>query len=130
MIPDIVVDAGIALEADHEVASENVVVARYDGPSMADDRQVLEYVAELGARVLVVVGDSYLVADELHAYAGELDVTLAITRTTNPMDAAQHVLEHASELRLCERGITVRVMASGLEAVVTEPESVEVIGQG
>lgn len=109
------VDAGIALQG-REVTKSGTVVERYGG-SATDDETLIRVAAERGVRVLVVSGDSYLVAGPMWEQAQELGIALAVTHTPNPMEAADLVVEHADALALLPPGTVARLLSRGVEPV-------------
>jgi hypothetical protein len=111
----ILVDGSIAIEPSGELSASGVSIERYDG--QGDDHQLIIEATERHALAVVVAGDAFLVAYELMEEAERRNVTLVVTHTANPLDAAGLVGDHADDIVAYQRGATVRLLADGLRAV-------------
>lgn len=111
----ILVDGSVAIKPTGELSASGVSIERYDG--QGDDRQLIIDATERQAQAVVVAGDAFLVADILMEDARRRNVTLVVTHTANPLDAAALVTDHADDIINFQRGATVRLLADGLSAV-------------
>ena len=111
----ILVDGSVAVAHSGQLSARGVSIERYDG--QADDRQLIFTATERHALAVVVAGDAFLLADELIEEAHRHHVTLVVTHTANPLDAAALVADHADDIIAYQRGATVRLLAGGLRAV-------------
>lgn len=100
---------------DREYTPSGTLIVRYKGPRI-DDSALVDFAASEGFRVLVLVVDGYLLAENLLQRAIQSQVTLVVMPESHPIRAAKRIREYADELAWTVEPV-LRLLADGPEAL-------------